>query len=121
MATSRRGPRGGPTPPTGARAGTGGARVVTPAASPAAAKQSEQMRQMMAPGRPGRVRFLGERLNAQFFREAWSELKKVHWPTRQQARNLTGMVVGVAFGVGMILGAMDFIYARLFEFILRLG
>ena len=40
------------------------------------------MRQMMAPSRPGRVRFLGERLNAQFFREAWSELKKVHWPTR---------------------------------------
>ena len=45
----------------------------------------------------------------------------MHWPTRQQARNLTGLVVGVAFGVGMILGAMDFVFARVFEFILRLG
>lgn len=121
MAMSRRGPRGGPTPRTGARVGTDGARVVTPApASPAAA---DRTRQMMAPsGRAsGSVRLFSERLNGQFFRDAWSELRKVHWPTPQQARNLTGLVIGVAFGVGMILGGMDFVFARVFEFILRIG
>ena len=121
MAMSRRGPRGGPTPRTGARVGVDGARVVTPApTSPAAA---DRARQMMAPsGRSsGNVRLLSERLNVQFFRDAWSELRKVHWPTPQQARNLTAAVIGVSFGVGMILGGMDFVFARLFEFILGLG
>ncbi len=122
MAMSRRGPRGGPTPRAGAGASTDGARVVTAApSSQAAAERQERMRQAMAPSRPGRVRLLGERLNARFFREAWAELKKVHWPSRVQARNLTAMVVGVAFGVGMILGGMDFVFARVFEFILRIG
>jgi preprotein translocase SecE subunit len=121
MAMSRRGPRGGPTPRAGARAGTDGARVVTPVPSPAAAERSERMRQMLAPNRPGRVRLLGERLNVQFFREAWAELKKVHWPTWPQARTLTALVIGVAFGVGMILGGMDYVFARVSEFILRVG
>jgi preprotein translocase SecE subunit len=98
-----------------------GARVVTPApTSPGAA---DRARQMMAPsGRSsGNVRLLSERLNVQFFRDAWSELRKVHWPTPLQARNLTAAVIGVSFGVGMILGGMDFVFARLFEFILGLG
>jgi preprotein translocase subunit SecE len=117
MAMSRRTPRGGPTP-RGVRT-PDGARVVTPAASSAAA---ERMRAMMTPsGRPGRVRLLGERLNADFFREAWAELRKVHWPTRVQARNLTAMVITVSFAVGMILGGMDFVFARIFEFVLGIG
>ncbi len=121
MAMSRRAPRGGPVPRAGAGASAAGSRVVTPAPSPVAAERAERMRQMMAPGRPGRVRFLGERLNVQFFREAWSELQKVVWPTPLQARNLTAMVVSVAFVVGMILGGMDFLFSRLFELILRIG
>ena len=117
MAMSRRTPRGGPVPRAGARA-SDGARVVTPSPSPAAA---ERMRAMLTPSRPGRVRLLGERLNAAFFREAWSELRKVHWPTWPQARNLTALVVAFSMVVGMILGGMDFVFSRLFEFVLRAG
>jgi preprotein translocase SecE subunit len=121
MAMSRRGQRGGPVPRAGARAGTDGARVVTPAPNQASAERSERMRQMMAPSRPGRVQLMGERLNGQFFREAWQELRRVNWPTWPQARTLTALVIGVAFGVGMILGGMDYVFAKLFEFILRVG
>jgi preprotein translocase subunit SecE len=94
--------------------------VVTPAPDRAAAERQERMRQMMS-GRPGRVRLLGERLNVDFFREAWAELKKVHWPTREQARNLTALVIGVSVLVGMILGGMDVIFSRLFQLILGGG
>ena len=59
-----------------------------------------------------------ERLNANFFREAWSELKKVHWPTPLQARNLTLLVIGVSLAVGMILGGIDFIFAKIFQVLL---
>jgi len=120
MAMSRRGQRGGPQPAAGVRASSSGARVVTPAPDRAAAARQEQMRQMMS-GRPGRVRLLGEQLNGQFFREAWSELKKVHWPTRVQARNLTALVIGVSVLVGMILGGMDVIFSKIFQLILGSG
>ena len=32
-----------------------------------------------------------------FLDEAWSELKKVSWPTREQVRNLTVLVFVVSF------------------------
>ncbi|MGH2355135.1 MAG: preprotein translocase subunit SecE [Chloroflexota bacterium] len=117
MAMSRRTPRGGPIPKTGGRA-SDGARMVTPAPS---ASAGERMRAMMTPSRSGRVRLLGERLNADFFREAWAELRKVHWPTREQARNLTAMVIAVSIAVGVILGGVDYVFSRLFELILQIG
>src|SRR3712207_1054638 len=117
MTMSRRGPRGGPIPRAGVRAADG-ARMVTPAPSTAAA---ERAREMMAPSRPGRVRPLRERLNVTFFREAWSELRKVHWPTRIQARNLTALVVGISVAVGIILGGMDYVFSRVFGFIVGTG
>jgi preprotein translocase subunit SecE len=110
--------RGGPVPSAGGSSrGGDGARLVK--ASPSKA-QAEQMRAAMAP-RPGArpVRLMQERLGADFFREALSELRKVHWPTRQQATNLTGLVIGVSLGVGIILGGVDYIFEKVFELILR--
>ena len=37
-----------------------------------------------------------------------AELKKVTWPTRQEIRKLTIMVLVVAFTVGLVLGALDY-------------
>ena len=45
-----------------------------------------------------------------FLDEAWSELKKVSWPTREQVRNLTVLVFVVSFAVGVFVGAWDLLF-----------
>ena len=42
-----------------------------------------------------------------FFRETIGELRKVSWPTRREALQLTGLVIVVMIVVGLILGATD--------------
>ena len=42
-----------------------------------------------------------------FIDEAWSELKKVSWPTREQVRNLTVLVFVVSFVVGTYITVLD--------------
>ncbi len=42
-----------------------------------------------------------------FIDEAWSELKKVSWPTRLQVRNLTVLVFVVSFAVGVYITVLD--------------
>ena len=52
-----------------------------------------------------------------FLDEAWSELKKVSWPTREQVRNRTVLVFVVSFAVGAYITVLDstftFLVARL--------
>ena len=43
----------------------------------------------------------------QFIREVVSELRKVVWPTREEATRLTIMVIVVAGAVGVLLGVID--------------
>ena len=45
-----------------------------------------------------------------FIDEAWSELKKVSWPTREQTRNLTVLVFVVSLVVGLYITVFDFIF-----------
>ncbi len=52
-----------------------------------------------------------ERLR-RFFDEAWSELKKVSWPTREQTRNLTVLVFVVSMAVGLYITVFDFIFSQ---------
>lgn len=42
-----------------------------------------------------------------YFRETIGELRKVSWPTRREALQLTGLVIIVMIVVGIILGATD--------------
>jgi preprotein translocase subunit SecE len=42
-----------------------------------------------------------------FIDEAWSELKKVTWPTAQQTRNLTVLVFAVSLVVGIYITVLD--------------
>ncbi len=42
-----------------------------------------------------------------FMDEAWSELKKVTWPTREQTRNLTVLVFVISSVVGAYIGVFD--------------
>jgi preprotein translocase subunit SecE len=56
----------------------------------------------------------------QYLRETWFELKKVSWPTRSEAVNLTLIVVSVTTFLAMVLGLMDWLFATGFEQFFRL-
>ena len=45
-----------------------------------------------------------------FIDEAWSELKKVSWPTREQTRNLTILVFAISLAVGLYITVLDFVF-----------
>ena len=54
----------------------------------------------------------------EYFRETFGELRKVHWPTRTEARNLTIVVLAVTFAMALFLGLFDYAFAQLIEAIL---
>ncbi|MGD0123607.1 MAG: preprotein translocase subunit SecE [Candidatus Limnocylindrales bacterium] len=45
-----------------------------------------------------------------FVRDSYQELKKVNWPTPQQARNLTVVVIVVSTAVAMYISAFDYVF-----------
>jgi len=49
-----------------------------------------------------------------FFPEVIAELRKAHWPTRQEALRLSILVLIVCAIVGGILGALDLGFTKLF-------
>jgi preprotein translocase subunit SecE len=53
-----------------------------------------------------------------YLRETRAELKKVTWPTREEATNLTYIVLGVTLAFSVFLGLLDWIFTRVFQFIL---
>ena len=55
-----------------------------------------------------------------FYNETRGELRKVTWPTRQEAFNLTRIVLVVLFGMSIFLGALDYLFSQLFGLILGL-
>jgi len=60
-------------------------------------------------------------LITRYFRETIGELKKVTWPTRQDAMQLTVLVVIVVFISSATLGALDYVFAQFVRFIISLG
>jgi preprotein translocase subunit SecE len=50
-----------------------------------------------------------------YFKDTRAELRKVTWPTREEATNLTVVVLAVTFSMALILGAVDFIFAQFFR------
>lgn len=54
-------------------------------------------------------------------RETVAELRKVNWPTRQEATQLTLLVLLVIFVMSSLLGVLDFLFSKLFGFIVTLG
>ncbi len=53
-----------------------------------------------------------------YLKETRAELKKVNWPSRQEATNLTLIVLAVTTFMALLLGLLDYIFAELFELIL---
>jgi preprotein translocase subunit SecE len=54
---------------------------------------------------------------SRYFRETIGEMRKVTWPTRQEAISLTIVVLIVVTVMSVFLGVLDFLYARFFVLI----
>jgi len=48
-----------------------------------------------------------------YLKETRAELRKVSWPTRKQAINLTMIVLAVTVAMAIFLGAVDLLFATL--------
>ena len=55
-----------------------------------------------------------KRSRFRFFGDLVGELRKVHWPTRQETLRLSLLVIILCAIVGVILGVLDFGFTRLF-------
>jgi preprotein translocase subunit SecE len=53
-----------------------------------------------------------------WYRETMGELRKVSWPTRQDAQRLTWIVVAVMVVMSMVLGILDYVFSSLVTLIL---
>ena len=54
-----------------------------------------------------------------FLRETRSELRKVVWPTRREALNMTAIVLAVTLLMAAGLGVIDWLFTRLFALVVR--
>jgi preprotein translocase subunit SecE len=55
-----------------------------------------------------------------YYRETVGELKKVNWPTREEALRLTWIVLVVITIMAIILGTADYLFSQLFRFLISL-
>ncbi len=53
-----------------------------------------------------------------YFKETRAEIRKVTWPTREEATNLTLIVLGVTVVMAAFLGAVDYVFAALIRLII---
>jgi preprotein translocase subunit SecE len=53
-----------------------------------------------------------------YLKESRIELTKVVWPTRDQARNHTLLVIGISTGIALYIALIDYVFGGVFvEFI----
>lgn len=53
-----------------------------------------------------------------FLHEVRVEMKKVIWPSREEAIRLTGIVIGVSLIVALFVGGLDLIFTSLLSLII---
>jgi preprotein translocase subunit SecE len=53
----------------------------------------------------------------QFVKEAWSELRKVVWPTKRDTIRITLAVIVLSLVVAAFLGGIDFGLTELFKYV----
>jgi len=71
-------------------------------------------------GRPNIFQRAGEGIK-HYFNETVGELRKVSWPTRKEAWSLTVIVLIVTGVMSAVLGSFDYIFSKIFEFVLQLS
>lgn len=55
----------------------------------------------------------------QFLLEVWAELHKVQWPSWNEARSFTVVVLTAVMAVAAYIGILDWIFTRVFQFLYR--
>lgn len=55
-----------------------------------------------------------------YLRETRAELSKVSWPNRQEATNLTIIVLLTVLASSIVLGGLDYLFAQLFLLIISI-
>jgi len=79
--------------------------------------QSKSTRRENKPSPSFWARFRNYRM-VRFVREAYHELRyKVTWPTFQEARNMTLVVIALSAAIGILLGIVDVGLLKLFQLI----
>jgi len=53
-----------------------------------------------------------ENVVVRYLRDTRAELRKVHWPTRQEAWSLTKVVLVVTISMALFLGLLDYLFGR---------
>ncbi len=48
---------------------------------------------------------------AEYLRNTRAEMRKVHWPTREEAKNLTKIVLAVTIAMSVLMGVLDYLFA----------
>jgi len=56
-----------------------------------------------------------------YLKETRAELRKVNWPSQQEARTLTLVVMAVTIAMAMLLGVLDSVFDRLLNGIVNLN
>jgi len=59
--------------------------------------------------------------SAEFVKESWQELKKVHWPTRKETYSATVIVIVAVVVVAAFLGLVDFALSYAMQYVMGNG
>lgn len=54
-----------------------------------------------------------------YLKQTASELKKVTWPNQKEVVRLTAVVIILSFIVGLYIGALDFLFTSILNFLLK--
>jgi preprotein translocase subunit SecE len=78
-----------------------------------AAKPAKPAKPAAKPAKPKK-----ENRIVRYFKQTRAELRKVTWPSREEAIRLTAIVLGMTIVMAAFLGLVDYIFARLFALFL---
>jgi preprotein translocase subunit SecE len=112
---TRQSPRLAKTQPRVQRAAPAAAGAAARSSAPAGPSLASRLA-IRAPRQPFGRRGVGV---VNYFTDVRSELRKVVWPTKDEAIKLTAVVVGLSAIVGLYLGFLDFVFGELVAAILR--
>ncbi|MDY7078081.1 MAG: preprotein translocase subunit SecE [Chloroflexota bacterium] len=65
----------------------------------------------MAKGKSSKKKAKRENAITRYLRETYAELHKVNWPTRNEAWNLTKVVMIVTVAMAILLGLLDYLFS----------